>query len=142
MGQPDVRNVSNCDYDGEADEYRRDGASGSGSHPFWLTDESHPPRLRTTSVIGREFVGNTIANCRSLRPNREGRYVKENLRASAIGRDEAEATIIVPLADSALKAHAVLSALTNQLTGDHRGAKRVTQRQPTAKQYGVREDYR
>lgn len=74
-----------------------------------IADETRGSGLRTTPTISRDFVRDTITDGWPSPAVGEGRDMQEELRATAIRNNEAEASVVLPFAHSPLEAHAFLA---------------------------------
>lgn len=85
-----------------------------------LTDKRDSFRLGTPLTIDGKFVGNEFVFRRSAQSSGKGADVHEDLFSTAIGRDEAEAFVILPDGNSTLITHGgLIGWRTNEINGGH-----------------------
>jgi hypothetical protein len=90
----------------ENGKYRRDVApSRSRGRSRFLADERNGVRLPPALTIDFDFVGYEFISFRSALAIGKGADMYEDWLATAIGRDEAEAFVILPCGDTTLIAH-------------------------------------
>src|SRR5690606_22904634 len=81
----------------------------TGSRRSWchrpLSDEGNAFRLGAPLVVADALVGHQLAPLRPAPPVGELADMQEHALAAAVGRDEAEAFVVVPGGDSSLMAH-------------------------------------
>ena len=77
------------------------GAGWSGP----VSDEPYRTGLSTALAVDLQFIGDEFLPFRPAPPIRKGADMYEDLLSATIGRDEAEAFVILPSCDSTLIAH-------------------------------------
>jgi len=77
-----------------------------------FADETGSPGLRTALAIGGKFVRDKISDGWPSQTVGDGRDVQKEPRATALRLNEAEASVVLPFANSPLEAHAFPCALT------------------------------
>ena len=85
---------------------RKDADPASITELTSIADEAGSFCQRTALVIGLNFVRHEIADGGPARVPGHRRDVQIDLQATVVGRDEAEASVVPPLVDASLVAHA------------------------------------